>query len=140
MQKSIFISSCLFLFACGGSDNSGIEQNVAAPPAQSQPVLQSTTDTIAADGHTFAMFKSHDISFTNSSSNLVTVQLMDENQTILIQTSLTQGQSKSLAIQIPEGNEQTYVLWSGRNSADNSFASEKYTVDISQVIVFNGFN
>ena len=140
MQKSIFISFCLFLFACGGSDNSGTEQNVSAPPAQSQPVLQATTDTIAADGHTFAMFKSLDISLTNSSENLVSVQLLDENQTKLIQTSLMQGQSKSFAIQIPEGNTQTYILWSGRSSDDNSFTSQKDPVDISQAIVFNGFN
>ena len=47
-----------YFYLRGGSDNSGIEQNVSAPPAQSQPALQSTTDTIVADGHTFAMFKS----------------------------------------------------------------------------------
>lgn len=86
------------------------------------------------------MFKAHDISLTNTSPNLVSVQIMDENQTVLMQTSLIPGGSKSFAIHIPVGNAQTHILWSGKSGIDNTYNSEKSTVDISQTIVFNGFN
>lgn len=140
MHKILFISTCILLGACGGSRDAETVQNVPVSPSPNQPIPPSTASTTAQAGHTFAMFKAHDISLTNTSPNLVSVQIMDENQTVLMQTSLIPGGSKSFDIHIPVGNAQTHILWSGKSGIDNTYTSEKSTVDISQAIVFNGFN
>ena len=140
MHKILFISTCFLLCACGGSGDGETVQNVPVSSSPNPPITPSTANTTAQAGHTFAMFKAHDISLINTSPNLVNVQIMDENQTVLIQTSLIPGGSKSFAIPIPVGNAQTHILWSGKSGIDDTYTSEKSTVDISQAIIFNGFN
>ena len=144
MNKLLIVSLTLLLTACGGSGDSGSPQpaqNVPTNTTPTQPATFPTTaSTTAAADHSFAMFSEQDLSVMNTSQNLVTLLLTDENDNQLLQTALRPSQTKSFRIQIPAGNDTISILWSGKNSEDDTYASEQRVVDITQPIVFNGFN
>lgn len=131
MNKLLIVSLTLLLTACGGSGDSGSPQPATSP---------TTASTTAAADHSFTMFNEQDLSVMNTSQNLVTLLLTDENDNQLLQTALRPSQTKSFSIQIPAGNDTISILWSGKNSEDDTYASEQRVVDITQPIVFNGFN